>query len=177
MRTCILDIETTDLKADFGRIICAVIKEYGSRREATLYKPVDYRKDYNCLMRIKHRLEQFDVCVTHYGKGFDIPFLNTRLLIANETRVKKMFHVDTYYISRNKMKSTMSRKSLKALGDTLQLDDQKMNIPRHIWNTARDGDKNSIDMIGKRYISDVCMTEELYGKLLKAGFIDTLKRY
>lgn len=176
MRTCILDIETTDLKADFGRIICAVIKEYGTRRDATLYKPRDYRKDKECLLRIKKRLEQFDICVTHYGKGFDIPFLNTKLLIEGEKRINKMFHVDTYYIAKNKMKSTMSRKSLKSLGDTLQLDEQKMGIPRHIWNEARDGDKNAINMISERCISDVLLTEELYNKLINAGFIDTLKK-
>jgi uncharacterized protein YprB with RNaseH-like and TPR domain len=177
MRTCILDIETTDLRADFGRIICAVIKEYGTRREPTLYKPVDYRNDLPMLLRLKKRLEQFEVCVTHYGKGFDIPFINTKLLIAEEMRLKKMFHVDTYYISRNKMKSTMSRKSLKALGDTLQIEDQKMLIPRHVWNSARDGDKDSIDLIAERCVSDVNMTEQLYNRLLNSGFIDTLKRY
>jgi len=176
MRTCILDVETTDLKADFGRIICAVIKEYGTRREATLYKPSDYRDDSGLLLRLKNRLEQFDICVTHYGKGFDIPFLNTKLLLNNQSRLKKMFHVDTYYIARNKLQ-TLSRKSLKRLGDTLQLDDQKMDVSIHFWNKARDGDKESIDFIGERCLSDVRMTEQVYNRFLQAGLIDTMRKY
>ena len=175
MRTCILDIETTDLKADFGRIICAVIKEYGSRREATVYKPTDYKNDKDVVLRIRNRLEDFDIVVGHYSKGFDLPFLNSKLFFMGEKRIKKMFHVDTYYVVKNNMR-TISRKSLERIGDTLQLDEKKMNLSIRIWNEARDGNEEAISKICERCLSDVEMTEKVYDSLLRSGMIDTLKR-
>lgn len=176
MRTCVLDIETTGLKSDFGRVICGVIKEYGTRREAVSYVPKNYLDDSKCLLKIRDRLNQFDIVVTHYGKGFDIPFLNSRLFQNGEERVKKMFHVDTYYIAKHKLK-TQSRKSLKSLGDTLQLGEQKMGVPRWVWNGARDGSRECIEKLVDRCVSDVLMTEELYTKMLVSGLIDTVSKY
>lgn len=175
MKTCILDMETTDLKADFGRIICAVIKEYGTRRDYRVFKPSDYKNDSKTVLAIRDKLEKYHICVTHYGKGFDIPFLNSRLFIMGEQRLKPMFHVDTYYIAHYHLKA-ISRKSLKNLGDSLRLDEEKMNIPKWVWNGARDGDKECIAKIIKRCISDVKMTEDLYNGFLISGFIPTMRR-
>ena len=104
------------------------------------------------------------------------PDLRLGQLIGNVYPCTEHDYVDTYYIARNKLRA-MSRKSLKRLGDTLQLEDQKMNIPIKIWNDARDGDEKAIDMISERCMSDVRLTEEVYTRFIKAGLIDTLRRY
>lgn len=170
------DIETTDLKADFGRLICAVVKEYGTRRSETVYRPVDYRDDRDCILRVKKRLEDFDIAVGHFTKGFDVPWLNTKLFMMGLPRIRKLFHVDTYYIVKSKMR-TMSRKSLERVGDTLQLDEGKMRLSIHVWNRARDGDPEAIDRIVERCRSDVRLTELVYESLIRSGMVDTLRRY
>ncbi|KKL14685.1 hypothetical protein LCGC14_2513240, partial [marine sediment metagenome] len=78
------DIETSNLSADFGRVLCAVVKQVGK-------KPIIFRGDtyaswkkgnkYDDSMLVKDIIEELnkhDVLIAHNGMKFDRPFLNTR---------------------------------------------------------------------------------------------------
>ena len=176
MRTCIFDMETKGFDADFDRMICAVVKEYGTRRDEVVIKPKHHMNDDDAIVKLRDKIEQFDILVTFYGKGFDIPWLNSRLLLIGERRVKKIYHIDLYYVFRNKAKRAVRRKSLAHVADILNLDEQKMHISNAVWRAAHDGDAGAIDMIIERCKSDVRLTERVFNELNKCGWIDTLKK-
>lgn len=174
MKTCIFDMETMGFDADFDRMICAVVKEYGTRRDATVIRPKDPKNDVDDIVKLRDKLETYDIVVTYYGKGFDIPWLNSRLLLLGERRLKKMYHIDLYYVFRNKAKRAVRRKSLAHVGDILELEEEKMHISNAIWRAAHDGDTGAIDKIVERCKSDVIMTEDVYNRLKDCNWIDTL---
>jgi len=176
MRTCIFDMETKGFDADFDRMLCAVVKEYGTRRDPVVIRPNDHMNDDDAIVKLRDKIESFDILVTFYGKGFDIPWLNSRLLLIGERRLKKMFHIDLYYVFRNKAKRAVRRKSLAHVGDILNLDEQKMHISNAVWRAAHDGDEAAIQKIITRCLSDVEMTEMVYNKLKDCGWIDTLQK-
>lgn len=97
------DIETTDLKADGGRIICASIKPLGGPVEtyySDLYTKNGGDDDKKVITLIRDRLRDFDYVITWYGTGFDMPFLKTRLLIQDQEPLGEIYHLDLYYTSR-----------------------------------------------------------------------------
>ena len=175
MRTCIFDFETTGFDADFGRLICAVIKPY-REREMIIILPKSPLDDSFAIKRVKKALEQYDIIVGHYIKGFDIPYLNSKLLLLDEPRLPSRFQVDTYFIARHYAKHAIRSKSLKHLADVLGLEEQKMTIRCKTWNQARDGMPRAIQKLVRRCISDVRLTEQIYEKMLQAGWIASLKR-
>jgi len=176
MRTCIFDMETMGFDADFDRMICAVVKEWGTRRDAVVIRPKDYRNDTDAIVKLRDKIETYDILVSYYGKGFDVPWLNSRLLLLGERRLKKMYHIDLYYVFKNKAKKAIRRKSLAHVGDILELEEEKMRIPNSVWKAAHDGDVSAIDRIVERCKSDVDMTEEVFNKLKECGWIDTLRK-
>lgn len=175
MRTAVFDIETTGLNADFGRMICAVVKEYHRRDPVVILgEPMD---DHDAVLRLRDKLESYDILVAHYGKGFDIPFLQSRLLIFGERRMEKRFFVDTYYESKKHFKRAISRKSLESLADVLGLpdDQQKIKVRRQTWNDARDGRDDARDKIVNRCIGDVITLEAVFDRI--RPWVDSLIKY
>jgi len=175
MRTCIFDIETTGFNADFGRLICAVVKEYRNPEPIIIlpHSPLD---DTAAMRKLKRTLEHYEIIVGHYIKGFDIPFLNSKLFLNEEPRLRPCFQVDTYYVARHYAKQAIRSKSLSHLADVLGLEEQKMRIRCRTWNEARDGMPRSIQRLVRRCISDVRLTEQVYEKMLDAGWIASLRK-
>src|SRR5713226_3427813 len=77
-RIAILDIETSSLEADAGIVVGAGLLLETSKSEYFEAKRTDQEK--GLLVKLLKRLEVCDVVVTWSGRGFDIPFLTTRLL-------------------------------------------------------------------------------------------------
>jgi uncharacterized protein YprB with RNaseH-like and TPR domain len=150
------DIETTDLKADGGRIICASIKPWGGPVE-TYYSELYDKKggdDSKVIEEIRDRLREFDYVITWYGTGFDMPFLKTRLLINNMEPLGEMYHVDLYYTSRfhflfNNNRMQTVEEALFA-GKTL-----KTRLSRMVWADAISFDWSK-RKIACEYIADHC---------------------
>src|SRR5438132_201789 len=80
------DIETSDLKANKGHMFCACSADPLTNKVTTFridrYKGYrnDLRNDRNLVIDIVDYLSDADLLVTYYGKRFDIPFLNSRIL-------------------------------------------------------------------------------------------------
>ena len=77
-RIVVLDIETSSLEADAGIVVGAGLLPETGKNEYFEAKRTDQEKD--LLVKLLKRLEAYDVIVTWNGRGFDIPFLTTRLL-------------------------------------------------------------------------------------------------
>jgi len=96
-----VDIEAAGLRADYGAALVVSIKPHG---RAVYSKSVTRVGNDKALMKwTKAELEKYDCWVTYYGKGFDIPFLNTRMLVHGLEMIEKRHHLDMYYALRYRL--------------------------------------------------------------------------
>ena len=120
------DLETTNLKANFGRILCASVADmFGNVRTFRIdeapYARDRRRDDVALSVALRDYLEQFDVIMGWYSKMFDVPYLNTRLLIGNERPLRAdIMHVDAIWKAKKGSMALHSAR-LDALAKTFRL--------------------------------------------------------
>jgi len=178
MKVCMLDIEASNLSADFGRVLCACIKPLG---EAPIVvsqtdwpkrfqaRPWDDSKVVNKTLAL---LQNYDVWVTYYGKGFDVPFLKTRALGIGKRPYLYAFHVDLYFWVKFGLK--MSRRSLLRVQEYMNLTEKKTPLTPEIWQRATAGDRAAYKEIVTHCKQDVIVLEDVYRAALP--HIKTLSR-
>ncbi len=167
-----LDIETSDFKADIGYMLSWCIKPYGSDDIAedviTQKEVLDGRFDKRITGTLLKEMESYDMLVTYYGTGFDMPFIRTRGVINGYPDVLLIgdnIHFDLYYVIRNKFK--IRRNSLKIATETLLGKTNKTDVDINIWKRARLGHKKSLDYVIEHNRYDVIDTERLYDLAIK----------
>lgn len=98
--------------------------------------------------------------VTYYGKGYDIPMLQSRLLKHRLRPLEKRLHLDLYFSMNSRVLT--SRKSqghrLRWLGGN----QQKMGISPEEWNLVLSSPERGLSVLGARCVSDVKGLEALY---------------
>ena len=162
-----LDIETTNLKANFGRILCASVADmHGNVRTFRIdeepFKRPKRRDDSALAAGLRDYIEQFDFLVTWYGKMFDLPYIDTRLLIANERPVRKdIMHSDPIYKAGHGSLALHSRR-LDAVTKTFRLPVQKPGLDPDIWNDAADGDRDAMDYVVEHCEADVLVLRYVF---------------
>jgi uncharacterized protein YprB with RNaseH-like and TPR domain len=155
-----LDIESTGLKGDYNSAIVAAIKPFNAPCQVNVVKTVGIDED--MLKQTKGMLEQADCWVTYYGKGFDIPFLNTRLLRWGLAPIEKRPHIDMYFMLKSN--TLTGRRSQAHLLSWLRTPEQKMTVSADDWNTVVAGDAVAKATLVQRCKSDVKGLEGLYVK-------------
>lgn len=173
MRTTIFDIESSSLNANFGIILCCCFMDWDldpkKRKVETLRldqydlyqkKPWD---DTLLARAIRDRLMQSDIIVSYNGRMFDIPFINTRLVMNNDDSMSKMKHLDLYFQVRYKLRLHSSR--LASVQEALGLPDAKTPIKPEHWVRALTGHRQSFDYIVKHCVLDVKVLGEAYDQL------------
>jgi uncharacterized protein YprB with RNaseH-like and TPR domain len=140
LRVGYLDIEATNLDADFGIMLSYSIKV---QNEDKIYSNVIQQKDINALRldkplvaQLLKDMENFDMLVTYYGTGYDIPFIRTRALKWNLPfpEYGAIIHHDLYYVAKSKLK--LSRNRLENVGRLLGYGDLKTHLDPDIWTQA-----------------------------------------
>lgn len=165
---CCFDLETTNLSADFGIVLCAVIKPAGG--EPIVLRGDSYpawskkRSDDSKLLKdVVAALDEFDIWVAHNGARFDVPFLRTRLLkhALGPLPTKKL--VDPVQLARNKLR--MSYNSLEKVAQHLGVN-SKTDVEPEMWlRAALDGNKVAMDYIVEHCVQDVEVLEKVVGAL------------
>jgi len=163
-----LDIETTNLKADFGIILSYAIADDAS--DNVFSKTVTKNELRTCLDEkivkscIKDMLK-FDRLVTYYGTKFDIPFLRTRAVALGLEfpEYGTLIHNDLYYAVR--MKLCISSNRLDNACRTVFGETEKTRIDADHWIKALMGDSAALDYIHDHNVRDVQETKRLYHKL------------
>lgn len=161
------DIETTNLKANFGRILCASVADmHGNVRTFRIdeepYKRPRRRDDIAVAVALRDYLEEFDFIVGWYSKMFDVPYLNTRLLLGNERPLRQdMKHVDAIWKAKKGSLALHSAR-LDALAKTLRLDVQKTGLDPEIWNDAADGEQYAMDYVVEHCEADVLVLRKVF---------------
>lgn len=166
-----IECHTFRFKADQGFMICSGIKEVGKpgvhilQRDNIKENPLNDKK---LVLAIRKKLLEFDMIVTHNGKFFDLPWLNSRLMHWGCAPLPNNFpHYDTCEVAYKKMRV---KNSLEGLGKFLGCKVKKTETDMNVWLMAGGGNVKAQQTIVKHNIADVKLTEEVYLKMRVFGF-------
>ena len=176
MRIVFFDIESTNLQANFGSVLCLGWKVYGQKAVH-----VPSIKDHNgvceCCSRINNvandksllkemvkALSDADVWVTWYGSRFDVPFINSRLAFHKLPPLPYMPHIDLWRPARNHYKLHSNR--LASVPAFLELPDEKTPLTGPDWMGARTGNQKGLKYVVKHCKQDVLVLEQAYERML-----------
>lgn len=168
-RVGFLDIEASNLDADFGIMLSYCIKDANSSKiwEGIVDKKgLDKYLDKQVVTKCIEDMQKFDRVVTYYGMRFDLPFIRTRSIVhgIDFPNYSSLVHTDVYFMARNKLKLSSNRLenvSRIVLGET-----NKTRIDAKYWVKALRGDKKSLNYILEHNRYDVIDLEKVYNKLL-----------
>lgn len=163
------DIETTNLNASIGMILCGCVRVNGATITYTATAGEDgLLTDKEACINMRDDLEAMSYVCTYYGSRFDLPFINSRLLIHGERPISKIRHIDLYFTARFKLKLHSNR--LAVVLETLFGKSGKTQIDFALWNRAHMGDKEALGYVEEHCIADVEELEKVFDKL--RGFVN-----
>lgn len=162
MKTVIWDLECTALKANFGVIVASGIKPY-QEEPKVLTKGRKGVNDKELCIATKNELAKYDILVGFYSLGFDIKFLNSRLLYWKEKPLERKLHVDLYRIAKRYFNT--HSKSLATLTAFLGIEGKTHVDFEHWMRTSLEGDKKSLAYIVEHCKQDLIITEKLHDRL------------
>jgi len=165
-----LDIEASNLDANFGIMLSYCIKEAG--KDKILYDVVT-KDDLDTHLDkriVKHCIEdilKFDLIVGYYSTKFDIPYIRTRALSSglDFPEFGTIKHKDVYYMVKSKLKLNSNR--LQTACKAVLNHSDKTFIESIYWIKALRGDKKSLSYILTHNKYDVIDLEKLYNKLIR----------
>ena len=178
MKVVFWDLETTDLKALMGRILCSSFvtldgEAYTFRLDEKPWKGRSKIDDSRLVVAVRDELEKYDLIVVHNGRLFDIPMLNARLAKANERPLRTHFVLDTrWYLNSASMRigSAKLENAQKFFG----LGEEKTPITWENWQLAATHDKAAMDEVVYHCEQDVKVLKQLYPHVLP--YVKTLHR-
>lgn len=169
------DLEASGLAATFGGLFCGTVKELnGSSVTFRIDESPTYKKepwdDHDVAVKVRDELETYQLVIGYNsigwgGRGFDLPFLNSRLLRHRERILSpEVKHVDLYMVARNKLKLHSNR--LEALLEHLGTRVRKTPLKPEDWRRASAGDKKAMDRIVSHNVPDVVALEECFLRMI-----------
>ena len=167
-RTGYLDIEASNLKANFGICFSWCIKEQGTDHMdyavVTKEEMRDGTLDKRVVQECIDAIEKYTVIYTYYGTGFDVPFLRTRALMHGLTfpPASEILHRDMYYQVRRLL--SINRKSLDVACGVLGIEG-KTHINWKFWVLAMTGNEEALSYIFEHNKYDVIILEKLHERL------------
>lgn len=161
--TLVIDLETSDLNADRGVILCACYessKQPGrivTLRQDKLnpnWRKGDRGDDKELVKAITKVVKDHDVIVAHNGSRFDLPFLRTRALRWHLKPLREVKLIDPCSIAWRKYK--LRSNSLGALANHLGIKAEKTPLHMSTWMDAIvRGDKKAMNYIVKHCVADI----------------------
>lgn len=163
-----LDIETTNLKASYGIMLCWCIYDANNNvmHEGRINKAdLNGTLDKRIVRELIECLKGFDRVYTYYGTKFDIPFARTRAIVhgLDFPIFRSVAHKDVYYIVRNKFCLHSNRLAVACeilLGET-----DKTRIDPGRWTRALMGDEEALNYILEHCRFDVLDLAKLHRKV------------
>lgn len=185
MKIAYWDIETTDLNAEFGRILVASILSLPDEKITTLRldkyvksgKASDMADDHALCVDLRNALEDFHITVGWYSKGFDMSYLNTRLVKHGEKPIRSHLHLDGIWYAKGWRGIKAAKGSLANMAKFFKLEESKLVVDEEVWSAAKLGNTDALDTIVERCESDVRLTRGVTEKLLGAGLIRNIQSY
>ena len=171
-RVAVIDIETSNLKADYGIILTWCIKPLGEKKiiqgvisAADIKKGRKGDEDRRVTIELIDEMQKYDKLIGYYSKRFDLPYVRARALHMNIPFpfFGSIQHVDVYDIIKNRF--CISRKTQENACRVLLGDTDKTHFAGAIWRDAARGDKKALAEVLEHNIYDVQDLEKLYLKV------------
>jgi uncharacterized protein YprB with RNaseH-like and TPR domain len=163
-----LDIESSNLDADFGVMYSWAIKTKGSNEiltdRMTRKDALSYRYDRELVRSLTDAISTYDIIYTYYGSRFDIPYIRTRAMFYREAFPlnNSVTHVDLWFAARSKMKLHSNR--LANVTSFLGIEG-KTPIDSKYWVQALSGNDTALRYIQKHNIADVKILEKFHERI------------
>jgi hypothetical protein len=175
-----LDIEASNLDADFGFILSWCIKEADKNKYyGYVLTKQDYettQRDRNAIKALIPTLAQFDVIVTYYGHDwqFDMPFIRARALKYGFQFIpyKGLIHLDLYRYAKSKFKLHSGR--LDTAAEFFGLAEKTKIKSDHWRNATMKHSREALRYIWRHNKIDCLILEQLH-KILEP-YIPQTKR-
>lgn len=169
MKVLFFDIETSNLAANFGYMLCLGYKWGGQKRTKIISirnSPTfedDPTNDLYILEQFRPVVEEADILVGHYSTRFDYPFIQTRCLFHGvEPFPTDAKHIDTWRIARNRLKFNSNR--LASLAAHIGAG-EKTIVDGRAWVKGMAGHIPSLRYIEEHCKIDVEVLERVYAKI------------
>lgn len=167
-RIGVWDIETTGLKADFGRMLCFAWRWHGEDRvhlhsivDTKAYKEGKPWDDRELVKILYSYLLEADLLVHHFGDRFDLKFAKTRLFEMGLT-MPKVDTVDTWRVAKKNLLLQSNR--LANIADFCG-GEQKSGVAKRVWLKANFGHKASIRKLEQYCIQDVKTLDSIFTQM------------
>lgn len=166
----VFDIESSNLNANFGVILCISYKWFGTDKVHTIaitdfpsFKK-DPTNDKPVVEAFQKVFEEADYVVAHFGEKFDVPMIQTKLLMHSGKLLPNTKLIDTWRISKTKLKLNSNR--LETLISALGVKHKKTPLSGPTWVKAMAGNREAIRYVVEHCIADVKALEGVFQKLL-----------
>lgn len=127
---------------------------------------------------IRDELEKYHITVGWYSKGFDIAFLNTRLVKAGLKPLRSHLHLDPIWVCKGWRGLKPRSAKMAVMSEFFDLPERKPGVDVDVWiDAAQGGDKQAMDILVERCEADVRITAQLTAKLLDTGLIKSINFY
>lgn len=175
-RAAVVDFEVSEIGAEVGFLICAVIYEPGGKRnEPEVYAISGYPgrttfDDRSLVRAVGDRLSEVDLIIGHYLMKFDLPYLRARQTYHRLPVLGGKLIGDTYSIARSRLR--LKSYSLASVADFLGVG-QKLAVPLATFKRAQFWREASEDLrtVIQRCTSDVLLTAEVFRVLRDSGHV------
>ena len=168
MQIACFDLETSSLKANFGVVLCGVVKPIGGPMKVFRldnYADCIGSNDSALVAALITELSGYLILVAHNGVNFDRKFLNaraTRWGLAPLNPRGRM--VDPVVVARKHF--AISWNGLESLSTFLQTKNRKEGVDGDLWLRAiLDHDREAMDAIVQHCKKDVLVLTEVVTKL------------
>ena len=183
MKIAYWDIETSGLEGDVGRILCASVLDVETNlmtsfRNDRIKKKRNLADDGEIARQLRDELEKYHVTIGWFSKGFDIPFLRTRLVKAGHRPLKKHLHIDPIWYCKGWRGLKPRSAKMAVMAEFFGLSERKPSVDIDVWiDAALGGDKVAMDELVERCEADVRITRAITEKLLDAELVTNIGTY
>jgi uncharacterized protein YprB with RNaseH-like and TPR domain len=172
----IFDFETSNLDADYGRLLVVCHKEFGEGTEMKVIRADDYKEfkedigdDRAMAVDVRDQLEDYVMLVGQFSVFFDMAYLQARLLSHGErvlSPLPRSRHIDTWFLAKRYLK--LSNNKLGTLGRLVGAEAEKTAVDGRMWARALRADakgREGLDYIVDHCVADVLITEKVFDAL------------
>jgi uncharacterized protein YprB with RNaseH-like and TPR domain len=163
-----LDIETSNLKANWGFVFSYCIKDAGGEITKRVLSPEEIKSgiyDKKLLTEFCKEARKYDRLIGYFSARFDIPFLRTRCVFygLDFPVFKEIHHTDLYDILKRKF--SLHSKRLQVVAEYFKIPAKGHKMNPTVWFAAMAGDKKALAWILTHNEEDVITTELLWNKV------------
>ena len=165
------DIETSNLNADFGLILCAVFYDVNTRETKILRwdKMQEFKKDRvsdkELCIELKNTIESYDVIIGYNTINFDMRFIRARMMKHGLSPIVGVRHIDLYWYVKSKIK--ISNNKLDTVSKLLGTSERKTEVDGDKWIEAlvyagTPRGRKAMDYIVEHCVKDTIVLAEVF---------------